>query len=82
LIGHPIEKLLTYVPDSGSFSINLGKKSFSIPITRATNSLAEISPIIELIEEVLDVSPLDSLQSTLEKEVEQFIQEEEDSDRA
>jgi hypothetical protein len=80
LIGHPIEKLLTDVPNSGSLSINLGKESLSVPITRATNSLAKISPIIEVIEEVLDVSPLDSPESTLEKEAEQFIQEEEDSD--
>jgi hypothetical protein len=80
-IGHLVRNLLMDVPDSGSFSIRLGKESLSVPITRATNSLVEISPIIEPVEEVLDISPLDSPESTLEKEAEQeFIQEDEDSD--
>jgi hypothetical protein len=80
LIDHPVEMLLTDVLDSRSLSIILGKEPLSVLITRATNSLAEISPIIELIEEVLDISPLDSPESTLEREAEQFIQEEEDFD--
>jgi hypothetical protein len=39
-----------------------------------------ISPITEKIEEVLDITPLDLPESLLEKDAEEFIQEEEDSD--
>jgi hypothetical protein len=80
LIGHPIKKLLMDVPDSGNPSIRLGKEILFVPITRSINLVVEISPIIEPIEEVLDTNPLDSSESALEKEVEEFIHEEEDSD--
>jgi hypothetical protein len=72
LIGHSIEKLLMDVPDSRNLNIRLGKEILSIPITRSINSIAEISPIIEPIEKVLDMNPLDS-PSALEKEAEEFI---------
>jgi hypothetical protein len=80
LIGHPIEKLLINLLESGSLSIRLGNESLTIPITRTTNIVAEISPIIESIEEVLDITPLDLTESLFEKDAEEFIQEEEDSD--
>jgi hypothetical protein len=73
LIGYPIEKLLIDAPDTGNLRIRSGKETLSVPITRTTNSIAEISPIIEPIEEVLDISPLDSSESALKKEAEEFI---------
>jgi hypothetical protein len=45
LIGHPIEKLLIDLLDSGSLSIRLGNESHAIPITQTINTVAEISPI-------------------------------------
>jgi hypothetical protein len=80
LIRHPVEKLLINLPDSGNLSIRLGNGSLVVPITRTINIVAEISPITEPIEEVLDITPLDSPESLLEKDAEEFIQEEEDSD--
>jgi hypothetical protein len=81
LIRHPIEKLLINLPELGSLTIRLlGNETLVVPITRTINKVAEISPITESIEEVLDITPLDSPESLLEKDAEEFIQEEEDSD--
>jgi len=80
LIGHPIEKLLTDAPNSGSLSIRLGKETIAVPIIRTQNSVAEISPIIEPMAEVLEVNLIESSESTLEEEAEEFIKEEADFD--
>jgi hypothetical protein len=80
LICHPIEKLLTNAPNSGSLSIRLGKETITVPIIRTQNSVAEISPIIEPMEEVLEVNLIESSESTLEEEAEEFIKEEADFD--
>jgi hypothetical protein len=71
LIGHPIEKLFRDVPRSGNLNIKLGKDS-SVPISRSINPLTESIPTRELIEQVMAVSPLDPLESVLEKDFEHF----------
>jgi hypothetical protein len=44
MIGHPLEKLFIEPPMLGDMEIKLGREIFSIPITRAKNSVAESLP--------------------------------------
>ena len=73
MIGHPIEKLFVEPPSSGDLDVKLGRETFSIPITRAKNSVAESLPYSELPEEVMSVSPFESPESSLEKDAKLFI---------
>ena len=68
LIGHPIEKLFIETPSSGDLDVKLGRDTFSIPITRAKNSVADTLPYHELPKEVMSVSPFESPESSLEKD--------------
>lgn len=78
LIGHPLEKLFANPPETGELDINLGKDSFPIQVTRAKNSVAEPPPIYDLPAEVMSVGPIDTLESSLEKDAELFIEEEDE----
>ena len=78
MIGHPLEKLLVEPPTSGDLDIKLERDTFSIPITRAKNSVAESLPHSTLPKEVMSVSPFGSLESSLEKYAKLFIEEEDD----
>ena len=78
MIGHPIEKLLMDAPTQGKLDVRLGKETFSVQISRATNSMAEPSLESEPIMEVTGILLFDSPESHLEKDAEKFIEEEDD----
>ena len=78
MIGHPIEKLLMDAPTQGKLDVCLEKETFSVQISRATNSIAEPSPESKPIMEVTRILPFDSLDSLLEKDAEKFIEEEDE----
>nr|BAD15604.1 hypothetical protein [Oryza sativa Japonica Group]BAD16511.1 hypothetical protein [Oryza sativa Japonica Group] len=65
IIGHSIEKLFLDVPRTGVLDIKLDKLSFSFPISRSKNSLTEPVPESEPIENMLVVSPFESLNPSL-----------------
>ena len=79
LIGHPLEKLFLEARRLGTFDVKLGRETFSIPISRMKNSPAELLPEPEPVEEVMAISPFEPSESSLEKDAELFIQEEDDS---
>ena len=64
---HPIEKLLMDAPTQGKLDVRLGKETFSVQISRATNSMAEPSLETKPIMEVMGILPFDSPESLLEK---------------
>jgi hypothetical protein len=78
MIGHPIEKLLMDAPTQGKLDVRLGKETFSVQISRVTNSMAEPSLESEPIMEVTGILPFDSPESHLEKDAENFIEEEDE----
>ena len=59
MIGRPLEKFLK-PSSSGDLDIKLGRDTFSIPITRAKNSVAESLPYHNLPKKVMLVLPFDS----------------------
>ena len=67
MIGHPIEKLLMDAPTQGKLDVRLGKETFSVQISRATNSRAEPTLDSEPIEEVKGILPIDSPESLLKR---------------
>ena len=62
----------------GEPDVKLGRDTFTIPITRAKNSVADTVPYHELPKEVMLVSPFESPESSLEKDAKLFIEEEDD----
>ena len=78
LIRHAIEKLLTDAPTQNKLEVHLGKEIISVHITRATNFMTEPSLDFEPIEEVKGILLVDSPESLLEKDVEEFIKEEDE----
>jgi hypothetical protein len=76
LIGNPLEKLFLDPPKIEDLDIKLGRDTFTIPITRAKNSMAESLPYPNLSKEVMSVLPFDSPKSSLEKDAKLFIEEE------
>jgi hypothetical protein len=76
MIGHPVEKLIMEPPLSGALDVKLGRDTFTIPITRAKNSMAESLPHLNLPREVMLVLSIDSPESSLEKDAKPFIEEE------
>jgi hypothetical protein len=78
LIGHPLEKLFINPPKIGDLDVKLGRDTFTIPITRAKNSVVESLPYHNLPKEVMSVLPFDSLEPSLEKDAKLFIEEEDD----
>jgi hypothetical protein len=63
IIRHPIEKLLMDAPTQSKLDVHLGKETFSIQISIATNSMIEPSLESEPIIEVTRILPIDSLES-------------------
>jgi len=59
---------------------NIGKESLHVPITRSINNLVEDSLILEQTKELMALSIFDSPESALERDTEEFIKEEEDSE--
>jgi hypothetical protein len=80
MIGHPIEKLFVEPPKSGDLDVKIGRDTFSIPITRAKNSVAESLSYPKLLKEVMSVSPFESPESSLEKDAKLFTEEEDNLD--
>ena len=78
LIWHPLEKLFLDPPKIGDLDVKLGRDTFTIPITRAKNSVAESLPHLDLPKEVMLVLPFDSPELSLEKDAILFIEEEDD----
>jgi len=78
MIGHPLEKLLVEPPTSGDLDIKLGRDTFSIPITRGKNSVAESLTYPQLHEEVMSILPFESPESALEQDAKLFIEEEDE----
>ena len=79
LIGYPIKALLKDVPNSRTLNIKIGKEPHFVPITRSSSRAAGELPTIEPLEEVLVVSVLNSPESDLEGDDEDF-DDKEDSD--
>jgi len=75
LVGQPIEKFLTNAPTQIKLEVHLGKETISVQIAKSTNSMTEPSLDTEPIEEVKGILLVDSLESLLEKDVEEFIKE-------
>jgi hypothetical protein len=78
IIGHSIEKLFLDVPRTGVLDIKLDKLSFSFPISRSKNSLTEPVPESEPIENMLVVSPFESLNPSSKMISTAFVEEEDD----
>ena len=78
LIGHPLEKLFIQTPSSGDLDRKLGRDTFSIPITRAKNSVADTLHHHKPPKKVISVSPFESPESSLEKDAKLFIEGEDD----
>ena len=77
MIGHPLEKLIVEPPSSGALDVKLGRDTFTIPITRARNSVTEsLLPHLNLPKEVMSILPFDSPESSIEKDAKLFIEEE------
>ena len=67
MIGHRLEHLFIEPPSSWELNVKLGRDTFSIPITRAKNSVADTLPYHERPKEVMSVSPFESPESSLGK---------------
>ena len=67
MIGHPIEKLLMDTLTQSKLDVRLGKETFSVQISRATNSMAESSLETEPIMEVTGILPFDHQNPSLKK---------------
>ena len=76
---NPFEKLFLEAPLVGTIDFKLGRETFSLPISRAKNSLAELLPQPEPVEEVMAIFPFEPSASSLEQDAKLFIQEEDDS---
>ena len=66
MIGHPLEHLFIEPPSSWELNVKLGRDTFSIPITRAINLVADTLPYHERPKEV-PVTPFESPESSLGK---------------
>jgi hypothetical protein len=75
MIGHPLEKLFVGIHLSGKMDLKLGRNTVTIPITQTKNSVIE--PLPPLME-VMSVAPFESPESSLEKDTQLFIEEEDD----
>jgi hypothetical protein len=78
LIGHPMEKFFYEALDTGELSAKIGRGKFSIPFSQAKNSITEPS-CPSMPKEVMSVSPFESPESSLDKDADLFIEEEDDS---
>ena len=65
-------------PTLGNLDIKLGRDTFSIPITRAKNSVIELLPYSKPFVEVMTISPFEPPEASLDKDAKLFIQDEDD----
>ena len=77
LVGQPIEKFLTNAPTQ-KLEVHPEKETISVQIAKATNSMTEPSLDSEPIEGVKRILLVDSPESLLEKDVEEFIKEDDE----
>ena len=80
LIGQPIEMLFQIISSSGTLDATLGGRAFRSLILRSKDSLAEPMPQEEPVDEVQAIFPTETPESSLEKDVELFIQEEDNQE--
>jgi len=80
LIGQPIEKLFQIISSSRTLDVILGGTAFSSPILRSKDSSAEPMPQEESVDKVQAIFPTETPESSLEKDVELFILEEDDQE--
>lgn len=80
LIGHLVEKLFQNISSLETLDITLGGKDFSSLILRSKDSLAESMPQEEQVDEVRAIFPAKTPESSLDKDAELFIQEEDDQE--
>ena len=78
MIGHPLEKRIVEPLSSRALDVKLGRDTFSIPITRAKNSVVGSLPYPNMPKEVMSVLPFDSPESSLEKDAKLLIEKEDD----
>ena len=78
LVRKPIEKFLTNALTQNKLDVHPGKETISVQIAKATNSMTEPSLDSEPIEEVKGILLIDSPKSLLEKDVEEFIKEDDE----
>lgn len=76
LIGYPLERLLD--EPTGNLDVKLGRTQVSLPIIRAKNTFGEPPVRAEEIQEVVDVSPFEPPESSLDCDAKHFIEEEDD----
>lgn len=77
LIGHALENLLMDPLEIGELDIKLGRNKFTIPFTRAKNSVCKPPPHQPL--EVMSLVPFETPESSLEKDEGNFMTKEDDS---
>jgi len=65
LIGHPLKRFTHELPATGAMNVKLGRDTFSIPITRAKNSVTDCRPDLPLPKEVMAVSPFENTRIVL-----------------
>ena len=78
LVGQPIGKFLTNAPTQNNLEIHLGKETIFVQIAKSTNSMTEPSLDTEPIKEVKGILLVDSPESLLQKDVEEFLKEEDE----
>jgi hypothetical protein len=76
MIGLPIEKFLTEVPNQGRLDFCVGKEVLSVKIVRAKHVVVDTSPDPEWIEEVKAIIPGKFPESFMEENTGDFIEEE------
>jgi len=64
----------------GTLDITLGGRALSLPILGSKDSLSDPTPQEEPVDEVQAIFPAETHESSLEKDVELFIQEKDDQD--
>jgi hypothetical protein len=75
MIGFPIEKFLIEVPTQGRLDFRVGKEVLSIKITGSKHAVTDTSPDSEWIEEVKAIIPGEFLESFLDENARDFIEE-------
>ena len=80
LIGHPIEKMFQNISSLGTLDVTLGGKDISLPILRSKDSMTELTPQEEIVDEVEAIVPIETPESSLENDAELFTEEEDDQD--
>ena len=80
LIGHPIEKMFQNISSLGTLDVTLGGKDISLPIFRSKDFMTEPTPQEEIVDEVGAILPVETTESSLEKDAELFTKEEDDQD--